>query len=160
MSATGSEHTTQRVPAGTGPHVSALLPRGVLVAATVLAVAAQVVGREWPGGPLPALVPVLLALLLAGRPGLPLGTLVVGGPVLLALVAGDGLTGGDAARDSVTLLGCHLAHLAAALAAVLPAGTRLEVDALAPTWRRFLLVQGVAQAVLVLAVIVATLPVA
>ncbi|WP_336923669.1 hypothetical protein [Aquipuribacter sp. SD81] len=132
-------------PAGTGRTVSGLVPRLVLVLAAALGAAAQVAGRDWPGGsPLPALLPVLLALAVAWRPSLPLATPVVLGLGLLAVLAGGGLD----ARDALSLLAVHATHLAASLSAVLPRGARLEVAAVRATWRRSVLVQAVGQGVL------------
>lgn len=132
------------VPAGLEPHVSALLPRAVLVGGAVLGVVAQTAGRDLPPG---ALLPVLLALVAAWRPRLPAALLAVAGLGVLAVLGGGGVD----ARDGLTVLAVHVVHVSAALVAVLPAGTRVELAALRPTWRRFLLVQGLSQ----LAVLVA-----
>ncbi|WP_340295924.1 hypothetical protein, partial [Aquipuribacter hungaricus] len=73
----------------------------------------------------------------------------------LAVLGGGGVDG----RDAATVLAVHLVHVGASLAAVLPSGTRVEVAALVPSWRRFLLVQALSQAVVVLAVVLpAVLP--
>lgn len=145
--------TAPEVPQGTGPTVSALLPRAVLVAGAVLGVAAQLVGSELVAGSLlPALLPVLLAVVAAWRPTLPAALLCVAGLFVLAVLNG----GGPDARDAVTVLAVHVVHVAAALTAVLPAGSRVEVAALQPTWRRFLLVQAGSQVVVVGAVLAAT----
>jgi hypothetical protein len=125
-------------PAGLEAHVSALLPRGVLVGAAALGVVAQTAGRDLPPG---ALLPVLLALVAAWRPRLPAALLAVAGLGVLAVLGGPGVD----ARDGLTVLAVHLVHVSAALVAVLPAGTRVELAALRPTWRRFLLVQGLSQ---------------
>lgn len=135
------------VPAGTGPTVSALVPRAVLVGAALLGVAAQALGRELPAG---ALLPVLLALVAAWRPAVPAALLAVAGLMVLAVLGGDGAD----VRDAVTVLAVHALHVAASLAAVLPPASRVELAALRPTWRRFLLVQGLAQAVVAVAVAV------
>jgi hypothetical protein len=133
--------TSHRVPDGVGRHVSALVPRVVLVAGAALGVAAQTAGRELPPG---ALLPVLLAMLAAWRPVLPGAFLSILGLVVLAVLGGGGVD----VRDAVTVLAVHVVHVSAALVAVLPSGARVEVDALRPTWQRFLLVQGLSQAVL------------
>ena len=65
------------------------------------------------------------------------------GLLLLAVLGGGGVDG----RDALTVLAVHLVHVAAALVAVLPAGSRVETAALVPTWRRFLLVQATSQVV-------------
>lgn len=138
---------TGGVPDGMGRHVSALLPRVVLVAAAALGVVAQTAGRDLPPG---ALLPVLLAMVAAWRPALPAAFLSILGLVVLAVLGGGGVD----VRDAVTVLAVHLVHVSAALVAVLPSGSRVEVRALRPTWQRFLLVQGLSQAVVAVAAVV------
>ncbi len=149
------------LPEGVGRTVSALLPRLVLLGGAVLGVVAQTAGRDLPPA---AVLPVLLALLAAWRPSLPGAWLAVAGLMVLAVVGASADAAGAAAsvvpsgstvpsgsagaRTAVTVLAVHLVHVAAALVAVLPAGSRVETAALLPTWRRFLLVQAVSQAVL------------
>jgi hypothetical protein len=132
------------LPEGVGPTVSAALPRLALVAGAVLGVVAQTAGRDLPPA---AWLPVVLALVAAWRPALPAAWLAVTGLGVLAVLGGGGVD----ARDALTVLAVHVVHLGAALASVLPAGSRVEVLALLPTWRRFLLVQALSQAVVGLA---------
>jgi len=136
-----------RLPDGVGPTVSALLPRVALVAGAVLGVLAQGVGRDLP---VAAAAPVGLALLAAWRPALPAAWLAVAGLGLLAVLGGSGVDG----RDALTVLAVHLVHVGASLASVLPGGSRVELVVLVPTWRRFLLVQGVSQGVVGVAAVV------
>lgn len=136
------------LPAGVGPTVSALVPRVVLVGAAGLGVAAQMVGSDLSPA---ALLPVLLALVAAWRPSLPAALLCLAGLFLLAVLNG----GGPDVRDAVTVLAVHLVHVSAGLVAVLPPGSRVEVAALLPTWRRFLTVQAASQVVVVGAVVAA-----
>lgn len=133
-----------QLPQGLGRTVSSLLPRLVLVAAAVLGVVAQTAGRDLPPA---AGLPVLLALVAAWRPWLPGAWLAVAGLGVLAVLGGGGVD----ARDALTVLAVHLVHLGAAMSSVLPAGSRVELAALVPTWRRFLLVQGLSQGVVGLA---------
>ena len=135
------------VPDGMGRHVSALVPRVVLVVGAALGVVAQTAGRDLPPG---ALLPVLLAMLAAWRPVLPGAFLAILGLVVLAVLGGGGVD----ARDAVTVLAVHVVHVSASLAAVLPAGARVEVVALRPTWQRFLLVQALSQVVVAVAALV------
>ncbi len=134
------------LPDGLGPTVSSLLPRVAMVAGAGLGVLAQAAGRDLPTA---VWVVVVLALLGAWRPSLPAAWLTVAGLGVLAVLGGGGVD----ARDALTVLAVHVVHLGAALASVLPAGSRVELDALRPTWRRFLLVQGLSQVVVALAVV-------
>ena len=143
----GTVHGRMRLPDGVGPTVSALLPRLALVAGAVLGVLAQSLGRDLS---VAAAAPVGLALLAAWRPSLPAASAAVLGLGLLAVLGGGGVDG----RDALTVLAVHLVHLGASLASVLPAGSRVELVALLPTWRRFLLVQAISQGVVGLAVVV------
>lgn len=145
MTVPGPARGAPRVlPDGVGPTVSALLPRAGLVAGAALGVLAQTAGRDLPAG---AWLPVVLALLAAWRPRWPAAWLTLVGLGVLAVLGGGGVDG----RDALTVLAVHVVHLGAALASVLPAGSRVELAALAPTWRRFLLVQGLSQVVVGLA---------
>lgn len=142
-----SRRTPVRAPAGLGPSVPGPAPRLLMVLAAATGVAAQTVGRGLPPG---ALLVVLLALLAAWRPTLPTVGPAILGLAVLAVVTG----GGPDLRDAVTVLAVHVLHLAAALAAVVPARARLELAALRTTWRRFLLVQALSQATVAVAVAV------
>jgi len=117
------------------------------VAGAVLGVLAQSVGRDLP---VAAVAPVGLALLAAWRPSLPAAWLAVAGLAVLAVLGGGGVDG----RDALTVLAVHVVHVGASLASVLPAGSRVELIALLPTWRRFLLVQGISQGVVGVAAVV------
>ncbi|MGJ7442423.1 hypothetical protein [Aquipuribacter sp. MA13-6] len=135
------------LPVGLTRHVSGLLPRVGLVAAAATGVAAQTLGLDVPVGPL---LPVVLALLAAWRPALPTVGPAVLGLMVLAVVGG----GGPDLRDAVTVLAVHVLHVSAGLSAAVPVAARLELAALRPTWQRFLLVQVVSQAAVVLAMAV------
>lgn len=130
---------------GTGTTVTGLVLRVVLVGAALLGAAAQLDARD---GVLGLLVPVALAVLAALRPGSPLTALTV--LALFAVAAADGPA--LDLRDAASLLAVHLVHVTAGLAACVPASARLELAALRPAMRRFVLVQGLSQVVLALAV--------
>ncbi|WP_380165921.1 hypothetical protein [Jannaschia sp. R86511] len=145
----GRPRTDRRAPGPDGltRSVSGLLPRVVVVLAAGLGLAAQTVGGGLPPG---ALLVLVAALLTAWRPSMPTVVPALLGLAVLAVVGG----GGPDLRDAVTVLAVHALHVAAGLAAVVPASARLELAALRPTVRRFLLVQALSQATVAVALAV------
>lgn len=142
----GPDDHRPTVPAGgLGPTLPARLLRLLLTVAGSLTVAAVAVLAK----PSPLFLTLLICLALASvvQPATHLPTVFLAACFWSVLRHDDGVTGWTA----LAVLGAHATHVLAALAAVIPWGTRFERAALRPSLDRFVLVQVASQLLVLLA---------